>query len=327
MDQTSENRGDSATKMTGVVTANVREVPKDIGTAVHSVQPEIQKPELQKQAEETLEKQKKQARTPGLKLFDVFLYPVLTNFSVFAISVAATYLTSRGGDRTKEGKLIYGKVGEFFQKRGDWLMDKFKGMGMNHNQADMSKMVFFSFMDGSMMAPAVKMLEDRRESIGRWIDDRLGTTPADPSVYKAEPKQTWLSVLGGRFATVAIVVPTAVALDKTGLNDKLFTQPGIRMGEELSKNKTIAKWAGKLDIKELSKISLFEFFYTSVCTTGLYFSSRFFARQSTVSEKPVEATANPDSQGAETQTPPAKSFVSRYQDERAQKQLSLQPGH
>ena len=58
-------------------------------------------------------------RTPGLKLFDFLLYPVFTNIGVFGISVAATYLTTRGGDRDAAGNLIYGKTGEFFQKRGD----------------------------------------------------------------------------------------------------------------------------------------------------------------------------------------------------------------
>lgn len=218
------------------------------------------------------------ARTPGLRLFDVFLYPVVTNLSVFGISVAATYLTARGGDRTPQGKLVYGKIGEFFQKRGTWLIDKFKGMGMTHGQADMSKMVFFSFLDGSLMAPVVKLVEDRREDIGCFIDQQLGTKPEDMSVYAKEPKQTWLSVLGGRFATAAIVVPTAVALDKTGLNDTLFNNPGKRMGEWLAKKPGVVKWFRGLDVKELSRISFFEAFYTSVCTAGLYFSSRALAR-------------------------------------------------
>ena len=218
-------------------------------------------------------------RTPGLKLFDFLLYPVFTNIGVFGISVAATYLTTRGGDRDAAGKLIYGKTGEFFQKRGEWMIDKFKSMGLTHSQADMGKMVFFSFLDGSLLAPFVKMLEDRRERIAMKIDETLGTKPDDVSIYTAEPKQTWLSVLGGRFATAAIVVPTAVALDKTGLNDKLFNKPGEQVGAWLSKKPGVKKFFGKLDVKELSRIAFFEAFYTSVCTGGLYFSSRFLARR------------------------------------------------
>jgi hypothetical protein len=152
-------------------------------------------------------------------------------------------------------------------------------MGMTHKSADMSKMVFFSFLDGSLMAPLVKMFEDRREKIGRWIDKKCGTTPSDQDVYKAEPKQSWTSVLGGRAATAAIVVNTAVALNKTGLNDKLFIEPGIKMGEWLKTKPKVAKAFGKYDVGELSKVSLFEAFYTSVCTAGLYFSSRLFARK------------------------------------------------
>jgi hypothetical protein len=229
-------------------------------------------------------------RTTGLKLFDFLLYPVFTNIGVFGVSVAATYLTTRGGDRNAAGQLIYGKTGQFFQKRGEWLINKFKSAGMTHSQADMGKMVFFSFLDGSLLAPFVKMFEDRREKIAKSIDDQLGTTPEDLSVYKAEPKQTWLSVLGGRFATAAIVVPTAVALDKTGLNERLFNKPGERMGEWLAKKPGVKKFFGTLDVKELSRIAFFEAFYTSVCTAGLYFSSRFIAKRG--DDKNQEAKAD-----------------------------------
>ena len=216
-------------------------------------------------------------RTPGLKLFDFLLYPVLTNFGVFAISVGATYLTARGGDRNAAGKLMWGKTGQFFQQRGEWLVNKFKAMGMTHGQADMGKMVFFSFLDGSLMAPLVKMLEDRRETIAQAFDEKMGTKPEDTSIYSAEPKHSWLSVLGGRFATAAIVVPTAVALDRTGLNEKLFNTPGKNVGAWLAKKPSVVKWFGSLDVKELSRIAFFEAFYTSVCTAGLYFSSRYLA--------------------------------------------------
>ena len=237
---------------------------------------------VQPQTDATRAEEKPQNdRTPGLKLLDVFLYPVLTNFSVFAISVAATYLTARGGDKNASGKLIYGKAGKWFQDRGEWMTNKFKASGMSHEQADMSKMVFFSFADGSLMAPVIKLLEDRREKIGRWLDEKMGTVPDDPGVYEAEPKHSWLSVLGGRFITAGIVVPTAIALDKTGLNNKLFIEPGKKMGAWLSKKPNVAKafspFGLKLDVKELSKVSFFEAFYTSVCTLGLYLTSRRIA--------------------------------------------------
>lgn len=218
-----------------------------------------------------------QPRTPGLKAFDVLLYPIFTNIAVFGISVAATYLTSRGAERTAQGALRYGKIGEWFQSRGEKLVKTFKSMGMGEQAADMSKMVFFSFVDGSLMAPFVKLFEDRRERIGRALDEAMGTKPADESVYAAEPKQTWLSVLGGRFVTASIVVPTAVLLQKTGHNDTLFNKPGEQVGKWLEKQ-PIAKQFGSLDVKELTRISFFEAFYTSVCTAGLYLSSRCIAR-------------------------------------------------
>lgn len=221
---------------------------------------------------------KERPRTPGLKLFDVFLYPVVTNLSVFGISVAATYLTTRGADLKDNGQLQYGKIGEFFHKRGTWVVKKFEHMGMSTKQADMSKMVLFSFVDGSLMAPVVKVIEDKREDIACYLDRKMGTKPEDLSVYDKEPKQSWLSVLGGRFATAAIVAPTAKLLDSKGWNDKWFIEPGKKFGAKLASKPKIKKLAGRLDLEELISIARFEAFYTSVCTAGLYFSSRGIAR-------------------------------------------------
>lgn len=283
----------------------------------------------------TAHRGKRPRRSTGLRVFDVMLYPLITNVGVFVISVAATYLTTKGNltnfgrelvsekdmllHAEKQGvagltkashdlvgqktasllpgeKLVYGKTGEFFQKRGAWLVEKFKGMGMKEDTANMSKMVFFSFADGSLLAPVVKLLEDRRERIGKWIDKKLGSEPDDPNVYKAEPKQSWTSVLGGRAATAAIVVNTAVALNarvlpnktpeliegsKISFNDKMFTVPGIKLGNWINRNPGVSKFFGKHDAGEIAKVSIFEAVYTSICTAGLYFSSRLFARKIT----------------------------------------------
>lgn len=253
-------------------------------------------------------KEEKQERTPGLKAFDIFLYPFLTNFGVFAMSVAATYLTTRGKDTidgTKNSKLVFGKFGKFMAERGEWLDKKFETMGMGKRTAEMSRTVFFSFADGTLLAPVVKLFEDKREKIGKGIDNALGTKPEDESVYKAEPKQSWLSVIGGRLATVAIVVPTAIGLNnislkpkngipildasgkevKRNLNDLFFREQGEAVGHYLEKKPFFKKHFSNYNLPALSRVVAFEAFYTSVCTAGLYFSSRFFARKLEKKEK------------------------------------------
>lgn len=242
------------------------------------------------QREEETKNKEKPRRTTGLRIFDVFLYPFLTNFVVFAISMAATYLTSHGADKSGSGKLIYGKAGEFFHSRGEWLVGRLQRLGLKRGQADMAKMVFFSFADGTLVAPFVKLFEDRREKLAKKIDDKLGTTPRDTSVYDAEPRQSWTSVITGRLATASIVVPTAVALDKTGLNDRLFSEPGRKAGEWIAHKPGIAKWFGKLDTPGLFKTVFFEAFYTSVCTAGLYFSSRLLATRLNKKKLPAHET-------------------------------------
>lgn len=267
---------------------------------------------------------KKKHRTTGLWIFDAVLYNI-SNFVVFALSVGATYLTNTGGvfkmkaddptafdldDKGHKQKVLgadglqkydgsYGGFGEWMFQRGAKLSKNLqKWFKLNEDQADMGKMVFFSFLDGSLVAPLVKLLEDRREKIAYWIDEKLGTLPEDKSVYEAEPKQSWDSVLMGRFATAAIIVPTAVFMDKFGrdtntksfrfskgkddetfksMNDIAFNDPGYAHGKALEEKGKL-KWLGKTDKKDLFKTMYFEAFYTTVCTAGLYYASRLIAR-------------------------------------------------
>jgi hypothetical protein len=141
----------------------------------------------------------------------------------------------------------------------------------------------------------VKLLEDRREKIGRWLDEKMGTVPSDPGVYEAEPKQSWLSLLGGRVVTLGIVIPTAIVLGKTGLNDKLFNNPGKNVGGWLAKRPWVKNTIpAHYDVQELTRVGFFEAFYTSVCTLGLYLTSRriaYFHHQST--EELAQANAAP----------------------------------
>lgn len=283
----------------------------------------------------------KPRRTLGLRLFDIGLYPLLSNFAVFAISVVFTFLTTRGADRRANGELIYGSVGKWFQDRSQKLEKGFQKLGMSEKNAEMGKIVAFSFLDGSIMALPIKLLEDRRERIARWIDEKFGTLPENESPYKAEPKQSWWSVIGGRAITAGIVVPVAMFLSKEkfyrgdpnnplaqvlshdtdavvigsktlqpnkSLNDILFNDPAekhsakfpglkAKIGRVIEKltgvaphedvtfsrvkdGQVITQTAkqGDLAFATTARMTYFEAFYTSVCTAGLYVSSRILAR-------------------------------------------------
>lgn len=241
-------------------------------------------PQVAASLNKTLASAAPQKRTLGLKIVDNLVYSVINNTAVFLISVVATYLTTKGNEVGKEGSTLR-KVGEWFKGRGDHIIGAFRKTGMSKEQAEMANTVFFSFADGTVIAPAVKLLEDRRESMAKWIDTKLGTKPKDESVYIAEPKQTWGSVLKGRLLTSFIVVPVAYLLDKKTyngekLNNVLFRNPGKKTGEKIAANPKLSKFFGKLDLPELFRITYFEAFYTSVCTTGLYVISRFLAKGS-----------------------------------------------
>lgn len=222
-------------------------------------------------------------RTFGLRAFDAFLYPGVTNVGVFAVSVFFTYLTNRGEHFGRDGSSARWIGENIFKKRGEWMKQSFMSAGLGEESANNAKMVFWSFIDGSLLSPFVKWFENDRTNIARSIDKLAGTEPDDDSVYTAEPKQTWGSILGGRLVTAIPVVLTAVQLDKAGangksFNQKLFYEPGIQLGNWFAKtNPKIAAKFSKETFHELSKVTLFEVFYTSVCTTGLYVASRAIA--------------------------------------------------
>lgn len=224
---------------------------------------------------------KKPRRTWGLRIFDNLVYTVFNNTTVFVISVLATYLSQYGGAKYHDGTFRHGRIGQGLSKRTDrcigWLKDKFLGHSpAAHEGAKSINMILWSFFDGSIVAVAVKLLEDKREKVAQWIDRQLGTEPADKRVYEAEPKQSWKSVLLGRLLTAGIVAPTGYFLDKKGYHRK-FYEWGDALGKRFT-NRTNIKEFGAWQVGGLAHVSIFEAVYTSICTLGLYFSSRGLAR-------------------------------------------------
>jgi hypothetical protein len=253
--------------------------------------PDTVKPKAAPAYQPEPEGKKAKGRSTGLWLFDAFLYPFLSNTVVFVVSVAATYLTKKGNETG-------GWLGKFFHSRREKTETFLKNrLGWGEKTTESLVMVGFSFLDGSIMAPFIKLLEDRREKIAHGIDKMLGTTPEDLSVYAAEPKQSWGSVFSGRVAALSVVLPTALLLDRIGtrngewvwkkdsndktvndLNDKLFRDPGEYFGNKIKDKPIVKKALGKLDIPMVFRVSFFEAFYTTACTTVLYFASRSLAR-------------------------------------------------
>lgn len=313
----------------------------------------------------TAEPEKK--RTLGMMITDGIIYPLVTNPAVWGLSVIATYLTQKGGDKhaaataiNETGKTIkaffeedgkevlrkvapgeslegakipeFGMIGRGLASRGKWLDQKFKNLGASDEQAQGLRFVTFSFIDGSLLEPITSTLEKNRNDISQGIDGVLGTQPKDTAVYDEEPARGDGSLLAGRAITAGIVVPTALYLNKErgtnidgtpkkSFNATLLDEPGIKLGENVQAmiehglenvkpttlgeratlvaakmSKGLDKLSGHtLDKKSLFQTIVFEAFYTTVCTAGLYASSWLLAgKQKDVkaeSEKPHDAQA------------------------------------
>jgi hypothetical protein len=170
------------------------------------------------------QEKKKLPRTLGQRTFDKFIYGGVINTLVFGTSVVATFL-SRDGHKFARGlKNQEGLVAKFCRAMEDRsqalenvLVDN-KIMGKP--AAENFRMVFWSFLDGSIFAILAKPLEDQRNNIARWIDTKFSKEPVNEESYKQEPKQGWLSVAGGRIATFSIVFPTYLLLNNVFLKHK-----------------------------------------------------------------------------------------------------------
>lgn len=260
----------------------------------------------------------KKPRTKGQKAFDLFVYPLIANFGVVALSIFVTYHSNFNQNKANP-----------FVKRSDWFKDKLSKVpvfGKNPTQARNLNMIIWSFFDGSVMAPVVALFESKRQKISRWIDDKLGTTPEDKSVYDNEIKRSWKDIFKARAATFALVIATYFTLNAkifpnskikgilgetpvnsgnfarepvNSINGFIFDLPGKKIGGLADKIKPIHNWALKTSNKQLTKMAagrsagdidaryqieglantgLFEFVYTSLCTAGLYFIGKTFGK-------------------------------------------------
>ena len=249
-------------------------------------------------------------RTLGMKIVDSVLYGAIVNTAVLVISVVATYLTTHGGKKNDKGELVYGAVGQWFNKRGedfiDLLTDNKSGKGWvkSTKTADEYKQIAFSFLDGSVMAFPTALMENHSMKVARWVDDRLGTTPEDKSVYENQPKKTLRDILIGRAATLAFVLPTAKMLSKKSnedgarsFNDVVLNEPGEAVGKFINKHTGIQEKLPNIDVAGVAKTTVFEGFYTAICTVGLYvfsgISSKLFGnKEEKVEHKPANNIAN-----------------------------------
>ena len=242
---------------------------------------------------------KKEKRTLGLRLFDATFYGGVVNTAIFAASAASTYWTYHGNSVGKPGGALR-KLGEAFYKRRKPIEEALGTIGIKGEAAKIGTTVFWSFFDGTLFAPLIKLIEDRRERIALSIDTVLGTKADNMRAYDAEPKQGWKSVLAGRLETLSIVLPVAIIMEYTHGNKKIFYDGGEKAMGWVEKNlPTLDKKFTKLVSaphapelaaeqpirkKTLSHVIAFEAFYTSICTIGTYLFSRGFARHHTSSQ-------------------------------------------
>lgn len=236
----------------------------------------------------------KSERSFGLVVADTIIYPFVNNMLVTGISIGATFLTQHGAEigqniKSNHHNAIGNTVGgfcEWMEDRGKSFENLLDNMGMkNQLSKETTRTVAFSFIDGCAVTPLVEVLERNKKNIAFNIDKIAGTVPIDQSIYDKEPSRDLKAIIGGRAMTAAVVVPVAMMLEnkwgsEKSLNERLFYDNGKKLGN-LFKDKLpdIAENFKEEHIQTVARVSLFEIFYTSVCTAGLYASSNYLANK------------------------------------------------
>jgi len=218
--------------------------------------------------------EQKVPRTAGQKAFDLGLYPLFANIGVILLSSLVTYHSNFNQNTANA-----------FVKRSSWFkeqLSKLPALGKSPEMVKNLNMVIWSFVDGSLMAPLVAAFESKRQNISRWLDDKMGTTPEDKSVYDQEIKRSFLDIAKARAATFAFVIGTYFTLNakifprgaqegilneiaaNTGqfsrskaqsINGLAFDVPSKKIGGWLAGIPSIKEWAQKLSGKQLSGLA------------------------------------------------------------------------
>lgn len=259
----------------------------------------------------------KPKRTLGLRIFDATFYGGVVNTAILLASAASTYWTYHGNTVGNPGGALRW-VGEQFFKRRKPIENALEKVGIKGEAAKIGTTVFWSFADGTVFTPLIKIIEDRREKIALYIDTVLGTKADNMRAYDAEPKQGWKSILMGRAETLGIVLPVAIIMEKTGGNKRVFYDAGDKIMSAITNHMpTLDKkmtqlvsaphapqYAAELGArkKSLFHVLTFEGFYTSICTVGTYLFSRLFARNHPKPEKGIPAISPSTSDTLPTNT-------------------------
>ncbi len=252
-----------------------QKIGEAIGNAFGQAQTGVKNPEIQEghHHHDTL----------GLKIFD----KVIWNFSNIAVFLLSVYSTYKSNFSQPQNTPI--EKQNWWMKRGNQVRGILESKGMSKEAARNANMILWSFLDGSIMAPIVAIIEHNRSRIGRTIDSIFGTKPKDESVYEDQPKQGWKSVIMGRLSAFSIVIPTYFLLnikDKNdpkslSINNIIFDKPA----DAAVKNNvagittSLSKRFNKEQVSGIVNSSIFETFYTTLCTTILFFVSSLTGRK------------------------------------------------
>jgi len=173
---------------------------------------------METQVEKTEDKTQKTSATTGEKWFSALRFAAGEGIILFLTAVLA-YVARYGKDS-------YGPVPNYLKKFQGWMTDKLlnnKVLPLGKNPGSHSERLAHIIAGttilmhgGNAFTPVMKVIEDRKERIVTYINDRWGKpgeVEAGKANVRAEPKQTWGDLVKGRLIAWGVVFLTFVGAD------------------------------------------------------------------------------------------------------------------
>lgn len=252
-------------------------------------------------------------RTVGNKIFDWGVYSAVAFIGVTAVGLVITHEAKYGKlkafDWLRKGEEKGSKV--LSEKVFGKLM---KGKPQEHIDQWSRDSTMFAFLatGGTLLMPIIKYMEDNRQKLASKIDNMLGTTPPDPDLVAKEPKQSWLSVMSGRAASVAVSYSAFATMGPKNA-DKASRFLGGKVEKAIMK---AVPTADATKVGRFSHLVAFDAIFTAFTAAVTYAAARIVAKKHDKTyHKECEPLENPPAEIAPAiaEQPPARPFTERVE--------------
>lgn len=261
-------------------------------------------------------------RTVGNKIYDFGIYGSVAWLGVAALSAVSAHEAMYGNNkafnwlRSLNDKSISGLTNLLSSTiMKSQPLERVKGYAQG------TAMFLTLGMGGHLLMGPLKYLEDNRLKNAERIDKALGTTPPDPALVAAEPKQSWKSVLSGRLGSWAASYAAFLVMGPA-LTKKIGDWFGEKATTAVMK---IRPQADAATVRRWSDIAAFDALFTVITAAMTWGLSRALAKKHDAAREAKAVHTPKMTEQPQAQTEPQQDLVQNF-SARYQKQPGFAAG-